>query len=379
MKRPFQVSDSKQMNSLRIFHEVARALTSNLELPAILRTIMSKMVDFFGPDGWSLLMVDQEKGELYYALTAGDDARLRDARIKLGDGVAGRVAQTGEPFIADIRRTEEWKRYAAANPGHHLRSLICMPIREGDQPLGVLQIQNSKLEQLPENAISFLYVLCDYTAIALQNARQMKRIQELTITDDCTGLFNARHLYDMLNLEIGRTSGPRGFSLLFFDLDHFKMVNDTYGHIAGSTLLAEVGALVKRVLGAEHAGFRYGGDEFVALLPGLNRPAALALANTLRDELRRTQFLAAEGRDVHITASFGLACFPDDGDTLQGIIHAADSMMYCAKEEGRDRIVVASGHVARMPPRRHSRHMERPEGPITFIPAGGTSVEGTGV
>src|ERR1700759_2489694 len=102
MKRPFQVVDSKQMNSLRMFHEVARALTSNLDLPAILRTIMSKMEEFFGPEGWSLLMVDEEKDELYFALPAGnEDSRLRDTRIKIGEGIAGRVAQTGDPLITD--------------------------------------------------------------------------------------------------------------------------------------------------------------------------------------------------------------------------------------------------------------------------------------
>lgn len=376
MRRPFQVIDSKQMNSLRIFHEVARALTSNLDLPAILRTIMSKMEEFFGPEGWSLLMVDEESNELYFALSAGnDDSRLRDTRIKIGEGIAGRVAQSGEPFMADINKSDEWRRFAAANPKLNLRSLICMPIRKGDQTLGVLQLQNSKLEQLPETAISFLYVLCDYTAIALQNARQMKLIHQLTITDDCTGLYNARHLYDLLEQEISRKGGGgggglKGFSLLFFDLDHFKTVNDTYGHISGSSLLAEVGVLVKRVLGQEHAGFRYGGDEFVALLRGLNRPAALALTNNLRDELRDTSFLNAEGRNVRLTASFGLASFPEDGDTLQGIIHAADSMMYCAKEEGRDRIAVASRNVARMPSRRHSRHGETPESKEGRWPSG---------
>jgi diguanylate cyclase (GGDEF)-like protein len=358
MQRPFQVLDNRQLDTLRVFHEVARALTSSLDLPAILRTIMQQMEEFFGPERWSLLLVDEEKEELYFALSAGlDEDSLRDGRIKLGEGVSGHVALTGKPLVVpDIQKEEPWKRFAAANPKLHLQSIACLPIQHGNTTLGVLQLHNSKIDLLPENSISFLRVLCDYTAIALQNARQVKLIHQLTITDDCTGLFNARHLYDLLGQEIARRSTQRHFSLLFFDLDRFKTINDTYGHLAGSKLLSEMGTLLRRMLGTEHAGFRYGGDEFVVLLRALNRPAAFALANTLRSALKETEFLRSEGRVVRMTASFGLACFPENGDTLQGLIRAADSMMYHAKEEGRDRICVASGNLAEMPQRHNSRH-----------------------
>jgi len=357
-RRQFQVIDNKQMDNLRVFHEVARALTSSLELEPLLRAIMSKMEEFFGPERWSLLMVDEEKGELYYALSAGiDEAGLRNSRIKLGEGIAGYVATSGIPLVVpNIREDRNWTRFAEEHPELNLQSIACLPIRHGDHTLGVLQLHNSKLDLLPDSSVAFLRVLCDYAAIALQNARHVKLIHHLSITDDCTGLFNSRHLYQMLEEEIAR-SGPRGhFSLLFLDLDRFKSINDTHGHLSGSRLLAEVGSLMKRTLGPDHAGFRYGGDEFVALLRGLNRPAALGMANALRDALRTTEFLAGEGLAIELTASFGLATFPENGDTLHGIIRAADTMMYCAKEQGRDRIVVATGNMAEMPARRGSRH-----------------------
>ena len=359
MSRPFDVIDNRQMDNLRVFHEVARALTSNLDLESILRTIMSQMEEFFGPERWSLLMVDEEKDELYYALSAGlDEGQLRHSRIKMGEGVAGYVAASGEPLVVpDVRAQGGWTRFAEANPDLNLHSIACVPIRHGGRTLGVLQLHNSKLDLLPGSSIAFLRVLCDYTAIALQNARHVKLIQHLSITDDCTGLFNARHLYALLEEEIARaTSSNTCFSLLFFDLDRFKAVNDTYGHLSGSRLLAEIGSLLKRVLGPAHAAFRYGGDEFVALLRGAKRPAALAIATDVRHALRETGFLTSEGLDVAMTASFGLATFPENGETLHGIIRAADTMMYCAKEQGRDRILVASGTVAEMPLRMNSRH-----------------------
>jgi diguanylate cyclase (GGDEF)-like protein len=110
-------------------------------------------------------------------------------------------------------------------------------------------------------------------------------------------------------------------------------------------LLAEVGNLIKRTLGPEHAGFRYGGDEFVALLRGQDKEQAYELAKTLREELIATSFLTGEHLDLHLTASFGLATFPQDGEDLHGIIRAADAMMYQAKADGRNRISVADAAV----------------------------------
>jgi diguanylate cyclase (GGDEF)-like protein len=344
-----------------VFHEVASALTSNLDLESLLRTIMRQMKEFFEPEQWSLLMVDEENQELHIALSEGiEEDVLREARLPLGEGegVAGHVAATGDPLVVpDVNLDPMWSAYAAENPQMHLQSIACLPIRHGDRTLAVLQLHNSKLDRLPDSSISFLRVLCDYAAIALENARNVKLIHDLSITDDCTGLFNARCLYDMLEEEIAEyqaaASQPRAtakqptpFSLLFLDLDHFKSINDTHGHQIGSRLLAEVAGVIKRVLGPGHSAFRYGGDEFVALLRGLDTPAAMRLAEELRSELNRNDFLSAAGLSIHIAGSFGLATFPQNGDSLHAIIRCADAMMYQAKAEGRNRLAVAGAQTA---------------------------------
>jgi len=147
------------------------------------------------------------------------------------------------------------------------------------------------------------------------------------------------------------------FSLLFLDLDHFKSINDTHGHLIGSRLLAEVGSLLKRSLGPLHAGFRYGGDEFVALLRGLDKPAATELANEIRDNLIQSRFITGEGLNLALTASFGLATYPQDGDNLQAIVRSADTMMYCAKAKGRNCVAVADSNIpAVLPIIKNSRH-----------------------
>jgi diguanylate cyclase (GGDEF)-like protein len=364
-RRYSESMDSRQLDHLRVFHEVARALTANLELEPLLRAILSQMEEYFGPEQWSLLMLDEEANELYYALHAGIDAEnIADLRIKLGEGISGYVAATGNPLVVpDVSVDPDWSRFARQHPELHLQSIACLPIRHGGRTLGVLQLHNSKLDLLPDSSISFLRVLCDYAAIALANARYVKLVQHLSITDDCTGLFNARYLYTMLENEIAAENDPRvipiqpHFSLLFFDLDHFKSVNDTHGHLVGSRLLAEVGGLVKRTLGPNHAGFRYGGDEFVALLRGLDKPGASELAAELRNRLRDADFLTGEGLELRLTASFGLATFPQDGNTLHAIIRSADTMMYHAKAAGRDRLAVADAALlATMPLVKTSRH-----------------------
>ena len=360
-----KITKAPHADELRLFHEVARALTSNLELEPLLRAVLGKMEEYFGPERWSLLMVDEETNELYYALTAGKTGSVPSAiRLRMGEGIAGYVALTGEPLVVpDVRLDREWSRFAREHPELNLQSIACVPLKHGSRILGVLQLHNSKLDLLPGSSLSFLRILCDYAAIALQNARQVKLVHRLSITDDCTGLYNSRYLYTTLEEEIAAAKtgsivhDGEHFSLLFFDLDRFKSINDTHGHLVGSRLLAETGNLIRRSLGPGNLAFRYGGDEFVAVLRGLDKPEAAATANALRDRLRSTPMLTGEGLNVHITASFGLATFPQDGANLHAIIRAADTMMYCAKAEGRDCLVVASANRPPDMPRPHtSRH-----------------------
>jgi diguanylate cyclase (GGDEF)-like protein len=361
---------SRNLETLRVFHDVARALTSSLDLDALLGSIMAKMEEFFGPDHWSLLLVDEDTSELYYALSAPTDEPIpAGLRIPLGEGLVGRVAASGHALIVpDVQADKAWARYAEQHPELRLQSLAYFPIKHGDRTLGVLQIRNSELDLLPPDSAAFLRVLCNYAAIALENARHVRLIHTLGITDDCTGLFNARRLYEQLEHEVARAStrasGARvvpiqqpHFSLLFLDLDRFKTVNDTHGHLIGSLLLKESGGLIKRAVGPEHDAFRYGGDEFVVLLRGLDKPAARELAQRVVEDIAETDFLTGEGLTLRLTASAGLATFPQDGTTMHDLIRSADTMMYAAKAEGRNRLCVAeSGSVLKMTQPQGSRH-----------------------
>jgi diguanylate cyclase (GGDEF)-like protein len=335
---------TRQSQELNIFHDVAKALTSSLDLDSILQTIMEKMAEYFRPDTWSLLMVDEQKDELYFAIAVGAAAEaLKDIRLKVGEGIAGWVAKHGEQVIlADVESDPRFAKRIDEATHCETRSVICVPLRSRLRVLGVIQLVNADISQFNEQEIFFLQALCDYAAIAIENARWVEKIQELTITDDCTGLYNARHLYKTLETEVYRSSRfGYEFSVLFIDLDRFKAVNDTHGHLIGSKLLAEIGYLVKAQLRLIDYAFRYGGDEFVVLLPQTGKDQALVVAKRLRDGMRASSFCRDEGLNLNVRASIGLATYPHDARDAHDIIRQADEMMYLVKNTTRDNIGIA--------------------------------------
>ena len=334
----------RQLQELGLFHDVAKALTSSLNLDSILQTIMEKMAEYFRPDTWSLLMVDEEKQELYFAIAVGDAAEaLKTVRLKLGEGIAGWVAQNGESLLVpDVYTDPRFAKRIDEMTKWQTRSIICIPLKSKHRVLGVIQLINVDMEGFGGNEMLLLQALADYAAIAIDNARAVEKIQELTITDDCTGLYNARHLYKTLEAEVYRSSRfGYEFSILFLDLDHFKAVNDTHGHLIGSRLLAEIGYEIKAHLRLIDYAFRYGGDEFVVLLPQTSKDAALVVARRLRDVFRREAWLKPEGLNLNVRASMGVATFPEDAKNAHDIIRQADEMMYAVKNTTRDNVSVA--------------------------------------
>ncbi len=341
---------ARQTQELNIFHDVAKALTSSLDLDSILQTILDKMAEYFRPDTWSLLMVDEAKNELYFAIAVGTAAEaLKNVRLKIGEGIAGHVAKYGEKLIVpDVNADQRFAKRIDQVTQWETQSIICVPVKSKLRVQGVIQLVNVDLEHFGAEESFFLQALCDYAAIAIENARSVEKIQELTITDDCTGLYNARHLYKTLETEVYRSARfAYEFSVLFIDLDHFKQVNDTHGHLIGSKLLAEIGYLIKAQLRLIDFAFRYGGDEFVVLLPQTGKDSAMVVARRLRDSLRASSFCREEGLNLNVRASMGLATYPHDAKTPHDIIRQADEMMYMVKNSTRDNIGIAQRGVVK--------------------------------
>jgi len=344
MSEALATARQRQLHELAIFHDVAKALTSSLNLNSVLQTIMDKVAEYFRPDTWSLLMVDEQKYELFFAIAVGDAAEmLKTVRLRIGEGIAGWVAQKGEPIIVpDVSTDPRFTRRVDDLTNLRTDSIICLPLIARSRVLGVIQLINVGPDAFGESELFFLHSLCDFAAIAIDNARSVEKIQELTVTDDCTGLFNARHLYKTLDSEVYRSARfGYEFSVIFLDLDRFKQVNDTHGHLIGSKLLREVGQLIKGRLRLIDYAFRYGGDEFVILLPQTTKEQATIACRRILDMMRAHRFLQEERLNLKLRASFGVATYPGDASNAHELIRQADEMMYLVKNSTRDNIAVA--------------------------------------
>ena len=345
-RNPGVPAEHREAGEVAVFQELGKALTSSLQLDQVLRTIMEKIDEFLRPDNWSLLLLDEGKQELYFELAVGKASQaLKDVRIKLGQGIAGWVAQHGEVVIVpDTSKDTRFFGKVDEKTKMETRSIVAVPVRFRDTCLGVIELINCVgPEGFDPRDLKLLEALSDFAAIALENARHVKRIHELTIKDDCTSLYNARHMGFILDTEIYRSQRYNyEFSIVFIDLDHFKQVNDTHGHLVGSRLLSEMGDALKGNCRLIDFAFRYGGDEFVILLPQTSKENAINVAQRLHRLIRETVWLSKEGLNIRITPSIGLAAYPMDSKTKEGLLHLADEAMYLVKNKNRDSVAAAN-------------------------------------
>lgn len=330
---------------LATFTEIGKALTSSIDLKEILAVVMEKISELLGPKNWSLLLLDNETGELRFEIVVGPGSgKLKDLRLKVGEGVAGWVAREMKPLLVpDVSRDPRFCKKADAVSNFNTQSIICVPLTTRGKCLGVIELIN-KVEEggFSEDDLLVLTTLADFTAIAIENAIFLNRVQELTITDDLTKLYNSRFLHSRLEYEVERAKRFRyELSMIFLDLDRFKEVNDIYGHLHGSKLLKEVAQILLSQLRTVDMACRYGGDEFIIMMPGTSKKNAAIVAEKLRTAIREKVFLTEEGINIGLTASFGVASFPSDAGNKEELIHKADHAMYEVKNRSRDAVAQA--------------------------------------
>ncbi len=327
------------LNDLLVFHRLARSLASSFDLDAILHTILDHMERMVEAELWTLLMLDEASQELYYAIAAGDaQEALQGLRVQAGEGLAGWVLEHGETVIVPEAEIDPRMQPSGSGGLRSVRSAIALPLRGRKGTQGVIEILNPRAE-MSDYTIAFLHILADHAAIAIENAHDVARIRQLTITDDITGLYNVRHLYHVLDRELRRArKAQTPVSLAFLDLDHFKRVNDRHGHLVGSELLGHAGRRLRELSPPHDLCFRYGGDEFAILMPATEAADALEQTRTLHRALMETEFTMKNGLKLHVSASVGLATAPADGVQVHAIVGAADARMYAVKSSGRGQV-----------------------------------------
>jgi diguanylate cyclase (GGDEF)-like protein len=329
---------------LAILTDIVKTANSILEPRKVIELIMGKVQQLIPSEAWSMLMVDEEKQELTFELALGEKANdVSSFRVKIGEGVAGWVAQTGKPTIVnDTARDPRFARRFDTKTAFQTRSILCAPLISRGRTIGVVEIINKLGGRFSDSDLDVLLTLVEPCAIAIENAILFQKAEQLTITDDLTKLFNSRYLNLYIGREIKRCKRHGiPLSVIFLDLDGFKGVNDQYGHLAGSRTLTEVGAILSEAVRESDILARYGGDEFVVVLPETPAAGALVIAERIRKAIESHRFLQEQGLSARISASFGIASYPDHALTPEGLIQKADQAMYRVKERDKNGIEVA--------------------------------------
>ena len=322
--------------------ELGKALTSELQPERLFERILQTVSDLLPAENWSLLLIDESTGELYFELSVNLDLSVvRDLRLKPGQGIAGKAAVEQKSLVVkDARKCDFFFDGVDKRTGCMTKSVACSPLIFGGKTLGVIEVVNPN--ESNGDPLPLLSIIADYAAIAVENMNRYKEIQNLAVHDDLTGLYNTRFLYRELSTLIRESdSSGRPFSLIFLDIDNFKQVVDTYGHLKGSQTLQEVASTLREALPEGAFGVAYGGDEFVVVLKGFGKEEATAKAEEIRTRLRETVYLSEYGHRVVLTASMGTATYPDDAQDVIRLLALADQAMFSVKAEGKNAVKTA--------------------------------------
>jgi diguanylate cyclase (GGDEF)-like protein/PAS domain S-box-containing protein len=325
---------TKRSNRATLLAKTAELLQSCTDLNDVFSVVAGMAPEIFPELRGAVLLLNSSRDFLEMAISWAE-CRLPAQIFPVHDCWALR---TGHPHLVAAGDT-------SAQCGHVLPgrySYFCLPLLSLGESAGVLHFQTIDSEELSEPLILFGSMFADQVGLSIANLRLREALRNQSIRDPLTGLFNRRYLEETLEREVRRaTRAQQTLGVLMLDLDHFKNFNDTYGHEAGDTVLRETAVLLTRSVRAEDIVCRFGGEEFVIILPTADLDAARARAERICSKLREVTVLH-QGRSVgKITVSVGVAALPRHGVTPSLLLDAADGALYRAKREGRDRVVNA--------------------------------------
>jgi diguanylate cyclase (GGDEF)-like protein len=329
--------EQRRSRQLAFLNNVSRTAISSDDPVHMLGQIAGEIKKNFTFDHIGIGLLDYGTKEIEIKAEAGSTAHASGKHIPLGVGILGRVARTGERALVQN-----------ALPGNLVgilpdsRSVLCIPITYGESLIGVLNIESRNEHAFSPQDVLILNTLADLLATALHNAFHFQKLQQQSITDGLTGIKTRRFFWEALSAEWKRASrSGRPFSVVLIDLDKFKEVNDSMGHFEGDLVLARVGRLLEQKSRQSNVVARYGGDEFIVLMPDTGAEQAQVLAERLR------QWMAADPmlNEHHVTGSFGVASFPMHGFSIEDIIRVADAGMYVSKRSGGNLVSTAQEFV----------------------------------
>lgn len=332
LERGYLYEESRQREEeLSLIGHLAAIITSSLDIRQMYDSLIRELRKVLDVDWAAITLVEGEEinllaitSEIGSAWQTGDKLPLKDTAT---EWVVANKVPLVEPNLPEESRFWTGKYHLKQG----VQSLVFLPLMVGAEAIGAMCIASRRPNAYTSSRVQLLSQLASRIAMSVENARLYAQAEQRARIDELTGLWNRRHLMERIQVEIGRHSRYGGaFSLVILDLDSFKALNDTYGHIEGDRLLKQLGIVLKGAIRDADEAFRYGGDEFAILLPQTSIKDAQEVAERVR---RRISSELRTG-SVSMTASLGLANWPVDGIAISEIISAADKALYYAKQRG---------------------------------------------
>jgi diguanylate cyclase (GGDEF)-like protein len=334
----FYEEQRRAHDELQVLYEAARAVSGTLDLRTVLDSMVTVTCRAFGYENGTILMVDPGTGDLTIEAGYGHREPVVGQRLPSGTGISGRVARSGTPLVIDDVRHD--LRYHRLDD--RTQSELAVPLIAEGKVLGVFNVESARSGAFGARDLRLLTTLASYAVVAIQNARLYETAQRLAITDGLTELFNHRYLHESLGRVLERARrDAQPVGVIMLEIDHFKRYNDTYGHQSGDEALRTVAGLLRRGSRPSDIVARYGGDEFMVVLPGASKAATHETAERLRRAVEAYPLILADEVITTVTLSVGVAAFPHDAGTIDELVEAVDRAQYIAKRSGGNKVHVA--------------------------------------
>ncbi|MBQ8634665.1 sensor domain-containing diguanylate cyclase [bacterium] len=334
----------KSLHNISILYNISQAVNFIDDLKRLLQVIIQKALITLDAERGSLMLYDYSINALQVRIVSGlQDKKLEEAinngavqcsKIAVGEGIAGTVFLERKPIITNLGSADP--RFITKEVFSNTKSLLCVPLIAKGEVIGVINIANKKHDKLfNQKDLEFITSLANQAAIAIDNAK----LYELATKDGMTKLYIYRHFYTLLEAEIRRCSRyKRNMSLVMMDIDNFKKINDTYGHLTGDLILKRLASVLQETVRKIDIPARYGGEEFVVILPETDKKDACVIAERIRKNVAQIEVKVNETQTLSPTISIGVAQYTTDGQEAKELINAADTALYYSKHNGKNMV-----------------------------------------
>ncbi|MBN1543452.1 GGDEF domain-containing protein [candidate division KSB1 bacterium] len=331
-----------QVQELGWLLQINDCLSNNLDKDETIESLKKFFLTNFELDEFSLILKTHLGEKLRIAATFGSALKVgKQFALNHSDPLSNHLIHNNQPlYLRDLVIADQLPRFSQMQSG----ALLCLPLCPlQDQVIGFIVFGKAIRESFSQEEIERFRLLTNHVASVLHKANIYQNTKELAFTDELTGIFNRRYFNQRYQREIGRAKRyKRMLSVLMIDIDHFKKFNDTLGHMQGDRALKEMAGLFEDNIRKADILCRYGGEEFVVILPEIHLEQALTVAEKLRKRVKNRNFIGEQHLPGgKVTISIGAAAFPENGSTADEVLNKADLALYAAKQQGRDKVTAA--------------------------------------